>query len=243
VLTVLKDGVKRGSDIAPGLNFIGDGVFVDQHLLARGRFARMLPAMQAAGDTFGLGVDENTALVVDGNRMAEVRGASGVLVVDTRNSTFATNTPAKERETQRALNVKNVSVSYLERGDRIDLTTRVVTPSEFKRAGSVLDPNAKDYKPEFDEPRFYADVLGKNTLIDILCNLIDNTPREVTGLAFGAPGTRSPERGFEFRFRKGSATRGHLRIEQGVAHYTVLDVEMDVQPITMAVPLYRRADE
>jgi cyanophycinase len=252
VLTVLRNGVRRGPDIAAGLNFIGDGIFVDQHLLARGRFARMLPAMRASGDTFGLGVDENTALIVEGGRIAEVRGASGVLMVDTRKSDFASivaeppraSEPLKAGEPLRAsepLKATGVRLSYLERGDRVDLLTRIVTPSAFKREGRVLDPNAKDYKPEFDEPRFYADVLGKNTLIEILCNLIDNTTREVIGLAFAAPGAPSPERGFEFRFRKGSDTRGHLRIEQGVAHYTVLDIEMDVAPVVMSAPLYRRA--
>ena len=44
VFGTLRGGVNDGREIAPGLGFIGDDVFVDQHLLVRGRFARMIPA-------------------------------------------------------------------------------------------------------------------------------------------------------------------------------------------------------
>jgi cyanophycinase len=68
VLPMLKNGVVDGKDVAPGLGFVGDDVFIDQHFLIRGRFARMLPAMLARGYTLGLGIDENTAVVVAPSR-------------------------------------------------------------------------------------------------------------------------------------------------------------------------------
>jgi cyanophycinase len=64
VLATLKLGVTDGKEITSGLGFIGEDVFVDQHLLVRGRFARMLPAMLAKGYKLGLGIDEDTAMVV-----------------------------------------------------------------------------------------------------------------------------------------------------------------------------------
>jgi cyanophycinase len=83
VLATLKLGVTDGKEITSGLGFIGDDVFVDQHLLVRGRFARMLPAMLAKkGYKLGLGIDENTAMVVRPNRDVEVIGYKGALVVD-----------------------------------------------------------------------------------------------------------------------------------------------------------------
>ena len=231
VLSVLRAGVKQGSDIAPGLGFLTANIFVDQHLLARGRFARMIPVMHAANYQYGLGVDENTAVVVLADGTAEVIGASGVIVADVSKATIA--------QTPSGLRATGVRLSYLEQGDWINLKDMTVTPSAFKRQGRVLDPNDKAYKPEFDEPRFYADVLGKNVLTEVVTNLIDNTTKEVVGLAFSAPGQRYAASGFEFRFRKNAETLGHLRIEQGVAHYTVLNVEMDVLPVTLATPLYR----
>ena len=231
VLSLLKSGVVNGRDIAPGLGFVGGDVFVDQHVLARGRFARMVPAMRAAGYTFGIGVDENTALFVGARSTAEVIGNSGVIVVDTSEARFANPGDGIE--------VSGVRLSYLERGDRIDLRSRKVTPSAYKLAGRVLDHKAVDFNPEFSELRFYADVLGKNQLIEIMCNLADNHVPKVTGLLFGSPDSKSPDQGFEYTFRKGSSTLAHLRIENATAHYTVLNVEMDVRRVTMAVPLYR----
>lgn len=231
VLSLLKSGIVKGRDISPGLGFVGGGVFVDQHVLARGRFARMLPAMRVAGYTFGIGVDENTALLVDASGTAEVVGASGVIIVDTSSAQFAK--PGDDIE------VSGVRLSYLERGDRVDLHSREVTLSAFKLAGRVLDHKTSNFKPEFDEPRFYADVLGKNQLLEILCNLADNKVQKVTGLAFGSRNSTSPSSGFEYTFHKGSSTLAYLRVQNATAHYTVLNVEMDVRRVTMAVPLYR----
>jgi cyanophycinase len=231
VLRVLQNGVKAGTDIAQGLGFIGDDVFVDQHVLARGRFARMLPAMLAAKVTLGVGVDENTAVLVDANKQMEVLGASGVIIIDTARATSdATNA---------SFNLKGVRLSYLERGDRFDLRTQALTLSPFKAAGSVLDHRSNSFKPEFDEPRWYADALGKNMLIEIMSHLVDNTQKEVIGLALPSPTHANRALGFEFTFRKGEDTRGFLRIDKGRAHYSVRDVELDVRPISVSNPLYR----
>lgn len=231
VLRVLQAGLKPGRDIAPGLGFIGEGVFVDQHVLARGRFARMLPAMIAAKVSLGIGVDENTAVLVDAKRQMEVLGASGVIVVDTSKATTdALNV---------AFNMKGARVTYLERGDRFDLSTKALALSPFKAAGSVLNHLDATFKPEFDEPRWYADVLGKNMLIEVLANLVDNTSERVIGLALPSPAHNDRRVGFEFTFRKGIDTRGFLRLEKGRAHYSVRDVELDVRPITVSEPLYR----
>jgi cyanophycinase len=73
-LDLLRQGVTPGRDLAPGLGFVGAQVFIDQHFLVRGRFARMLPAMLHAGYKLGLGIDENTAVVVRARRALEVVG-------------------------------------------------------------------------------------------------------------------------------------------------------------------------
>ncbi|MGL4230891.1 MAG: cyanophycinase [Casimicrobium sp.] len=231
VLRVLQEGVKPGTDIAPGLGFIGNDVFVDQHVLARGRFARMLPAMVGAKVTLGVGVDENTAVLVDAKKQMEVLGASGVIVIDT--SKAATDSATKD------FNMKGARITYLERGDKFDLTNKTLTVSLFKAAGSVLDHRDANFKPEFDEARWYADVLGKNLLIEVLTNLVDNTQKQVVGLSLPSPNHRNRKLGFEFTFRKGDDTRGFLRIEKGRAHYSVRDVELDVRPIAVSEPLYR----
>jgi cyanophycinase len=79
------DGEEEGVILEHGLG-IWDGAFVDQHFLARGRWARLLVAVLATdGFDFGLGIDENTAIVVDGTS-ARVVGASGAILFDTRDA-------------------------------------------------------------------------------------------------------------------------------------------------------------
>ena len=70
----------------PGLGFFPWGI-VDQHFLQRGRIGRLLTALRETGNTLGFGVDENTALVVEGDT-ARVCGETGVIVVDTREARF-----------------------------------------------------------------------------------------------------------------------------------------------------------
>ena len=74
---------REGVLLEKGMGLL-ETVFVDQHFLARGRWARLLVAVLATdGYDLGMGIDENTALVVDGDSVWVV-GASGVLVFDTR---------------------------------------------------------------------------------------------------------------------------------------------------------------
>ncbi len=73
------DGVR----IREGMGFF-ERAMLDQHFLARGRIGRLLVAVLATDSLpMGLGIDENTALVVDGDT-AWVVGVSGVVVVDGR---------------------------------------------------------------------------------------------------------------------------------------------------------------
>ncbi|TFW07624.1 cyanophycinase [Oxalobacteraceae bacterium OM1] len=226
VLPTLKFGVRDGKEIAAGLGFIGPDVFVDQHLLIRGRFARMLPVMLHKHYKLGLGVDENTAMVVTGGRHLEVIGYKGVLVVD-----------VSEASTDRKLkhfNVKNAKLSYLDRGDRFDLVTRAFTPAKQKEGGRV-DAS----KPSFNAPRYFTDILANSTVVDLMQDFIDNKQTEVIGLAFGDPASDMPELGFEFRFSKGPDSAGYFTSAFGGEDYSVLNIRLDVRPIRMQVPLYR----
>jgi len=76
-------GIEEGVILEKGMGLL-ESAFVDQHFLARGRWARLLVAVLATeGYDLGMGIDENTALVVDGDS-AWVVGASGVIFFDTR---------------------------------------------------------------------------------------------------------------------------------------------------------------
>ena len=71
-----------------GFGYLRD-VAIDQHVVARGREKDLIPVIDAHPELLGLGIDEDTALVVSGDR-AEVIGSSQVLVYD--HTRFGTGT-------------------------------------------------------------------------------------------------------------------------------------------------------
>jgi cyanophycinase len=223
-LDMLKMGVTDGNEIAPGLGFIGDDVFVDQHLLVRGRFARMIPVMLKKGYQIGLGIDENSAMVVNARRDVEIIGYSGALLLDL--SAAITDRGIK------GFNISNATISYLDRGDKFNLVSREFTPSADK-ADNKLDPNQPDTRGTV----FTNDILGNNAVLDLMVNLIDNAQQEAIGIAFGNPRDTAPDYGFEFRFSKTINSVGYSSTE--VEAYSVLKLRMDIRPIQLQQPLYR----
>ncbi len=63
-----------------GMGFL-PGIVVDQHFAQRGRVGRLISALAQQPAVLGFGIDENTAIVVNGNQF-EVIGAGAVTVID-----------------------------------------------------------------------------------------------------------------------------------------------------------------
>ena len=222
VLATLKLGVEEGQEITDGLGFVGDDVFIDQHLLVRGRFARMLPAMLKKGYKLGLGIDEDTAMVVLPNRDVEVIGYKGALVLDLSGATVH----------EGAFNVTNVRVSYLDNGDRFNIVTHEFTPSDDKADGK-LDPS----RPYYREPLFTADILGNSTVVDLMSKLIDSDQPDAIGITLGSPNGVQPDLGFEFRFTRTDDSVGYQ--SASMETYSIYNVRLDIRPILIRRPLYQ----
>ncbi|HEY0160480.1 MAG TPA: cyanophycinase [Thermoanaerobaculia bacterium] len=88
-----------------GFGFL-PGVAIDQHLLARNRHIDLLEVIRARPDLLGIGVDENTAIVVTGDRF-EVVGEGYVAIYDP------------------AIVLNGGHFYFLRSGDRFDLQRRV----------------------------------------------------------------------------------------------------------------------
>lgn len=222
VLPVLKGGVSEGREIAPGLGFAGPDIFIDQHLLVRGRFARMLPAMLAKGYRLGLGVDENSAVVLEAGGKAQVIGYKGALLLDL---SAASTDRAKPK-----FNLSNARISYLDSGDRIDFRAGKLIPGSDKEK---LDPA----RPYFRGPLFYADILAHTMVVDLLEKLADSDQQSAIGLAFGGPASPEPETGFEFVFRRVPETEAY--VSNRAEAYSVYRVRMDVRPVRVRQPVYQ----
>lgn len=69
----------RGVRLGQGLGLI-PGVILDSHFPERGRYGRMVAALQHAGFRFGLGVAENRALRVTGRTFTAIGDAAALLV-------------------------------------------------------------------------------------------------------------------------------------------------------------------
>jgi hypothetical protein len=71
----------RAIRLAPGLGLLPVAI-VDQHFSQRRRLARLLTALAREPGLIGIGVDEDTALVVEAGRGVEVVGHGTVTLVD-----------------------------------------------------------------------------------------------------------------------------------------------------------------
>jgi cyanophycinase len=74
---------KGGVRLSTGLSFV-QGAVIDQHFSQRRRLARLLAAVAHYPRLAGIGVDENTALVIGPDAGIEVIGEGGVTIVDGR---------------------------------------------------------------------------------------------------------------------------------------------------------------
>src|SRR3954467_1831774 len=106
--------------MAPGLGFIS-GVVVDSHFAERGRFGRLLGAVAQNPKNIGLGIDEDTAIVVEQDDRFRVLGSGAVYVVDGTGGSYPS---LSERRPEGILSIFDVKVHFLGDGDSYDLTHR-----------------------------------------------------------------------------------------------------------------------
>jgi cyanophycinase len=106
--------------MAPGLGYIKD-VIIDQHFAERGRIGRLLGAVAQNPRFLGIGLDENTAIIVEKENRVRVLGAGAVYVVDGRQVTC---TNMDDDNQNRTLSIFNVRLHVLSQGDEFDLWTR-----------------------------------------------------------------------------------------------------------------------
>lgn len=232
VISVMKGQMREGKEIDNGLGFVGPNLLVDQHFLKRGRFGRMIPLMLAKGYKLGLGIEENSAAIVQGD-IVEVIGGKGALLIDLNDVKIDTNIGA--------LNVNGARLTYLDKGDHFDLGLRRIDPAERKRRGQFLDPNAPTYKPEYSNDPFYIDMLSDSTISNAMGFLIDSNQKEVRGLSFDpkAPASEAlADLGFSFRLYKGRDSVGWYSDESGSDEYSVANLYLDIAPVRISRPLY-----
>lgn len=120
--------------MAPGLGLIRNAI-IDQHFAERGRIGRLLGAVAHNPRILGIGIDEDTAIVVEGDRFS-VLGSGAVYVVDAEE---VTQSNIAEGRSACALSLHDVRMHVLAAGDAFDLAQRapIGTDRTKARAASV----------------------------------------------------------------------------------------------------------
>ena len=105
--------------MAPGLGLL-QGVVVDSHFAQRGRIGRLLAAVAQNPRNLGLGIDEDTAIVVDGHQDFRVIGSGAIYVVDGGGISYS----SLERSAGGVLTVHDVKLHVLAGGDAFDWASK-----------------------------------------------------------------------------------------------------------------------
>ena len=101
--------------MAPGLGLI-KGVIIDQHFAQRGRIGRILVGIAENPQSIGIGIDEDTAIVVNETGDLQVIGSGAVYVID---GSRITNTNVSEEHPDDILSIYNVLLHVLKSGDKL----------------------------------------------------------------------------------------------------------------------------
>jgi cyanophycinase len=112
---LLKGEVK----ITSGLGLIDD-VIIDTHFVQRGRIGRLFQAVVGNPKTLGIGLGEDTGLLITNNTMMEAIGSGLVILVDGRQ---IKDTNLTEVELGQPISINNLITHVMSKHDTFDLST------------------------------------------------------------------------------------------------------------------------
>lgn len=131
------EGLTKGNvKFGEGLGLL-PGTIIDSHFLQRGRMARLVEAVTHKPDLLGLGLSEDTGVIVREGRYCEVVGSDTVIVVDGREIKRSNKDEARDGE---PLTVERAIVHALAEGSWFDIETRAwIEPRGGPRAPRGLE--------------------------------------------------------------------------------------------------------
>lgn len=155
------EGEEPGVIVREGMGYFPYGI-TDQHFLARGRYGRLVVALEATGVRRGFGVQENCAMHVDltTHRISPI-GDHALTVIDTRDL----DSDGASR--------RNLRLSLLSTGDYFDAETGRIT-HDAGRIPVVARDNGAATLPTM------PDAWAEDALIAALRELADNPATSVT---------------------------------------------------------------
>ncbi|WP_118975808.1 cyanophycinase [Taibaiella koreensis] len=120
-LSHLKGEVK----ITTGLGFV-QNVIIDSHFDKRGRFMRLAQAVAANPGAIGIGLGEDTGIIIREGHQLEAIGSGGVIIIDGRSVGYNN---IGDAEFNQPISVENLKVHIMEKGNAYDIKTRRFEPT------------------------------------------------------------------------------------------------------------------
>lgn len=202
-------------ELGQGFGLVPESVVIDQHFLRRARAPRLVRALLQGGRTLGIGVEEDSAAIVRAG-VAEAVGARGLLIVDASEAVVEARAPLRVRE---------LRLTYVDRGDRYDLQAKRLLPPATRQP---LQPG-----PAQGAPGFFGDILADNVLVGAMARAAEGAGRQAIGLAWRLDQALA----FEWRLVADARTRawgGPTRDD-----HTIDALRLDIRPVRMAQPVYQ----
>lgn len=138
--TLLKKNVK----VSSGLGFL-DGCIIDTHFTNRGRFGRLAQTIVMNPACVGIGISENTALIIKKGNQAYCIGSGIVIIIDGRHVDHTNIAYAEDDE---AICIENLKVHILCEGNGYTLEDRkfIADKKDIAREESAEIRNLKEKK-------------------------------------------------------------------------------------------------
>ena len=119
-------------EVRPGLGLV-PGVLLDQHFAERSRYPRLMHAVLAQPNLLGIGLSEETGLIIRPGQPAQVFGEESVVVIDAAHTTH-NNLPGLANN--EVISGHGLHVHLLVAGQCLDLVTRAVGEGSNKETGT-----------------------------------------------------------------------------------------------------------
>ncbi|MBN1232484.1 MAG: cyanophycinase [Candidatus Coatesbacteria bacterium] len=120
--------------VSPGFGFISNSV-IDTHFEARARIGRLLQVVAINNSLLGIGIGEDTALVIASENIARVVGTSIVMIVDGAN---IINTNVDQIDYGEPISLSNARIDVIAPGQSYDLNEKQFTRESKKKGNKFL---------------------------------------------------------------------------------------------------------
>lgn len=116
-----------------GFGFL-EGITIDTHFLNRERIPRLVQFLLSGKSNKGIGIDEDTCIIINPNLRFKVIGSGSVTIINTEKTTFSN---MKQIEKGKNFSVNNVQIGFLSAGIKFSL-----------KRWSVLKPDNTNYSDQ-----------------------------------------------------------------------------------------------